>query len=225
MATEPYLEQPPRLAVLSYVRRRRLLVGIVVGLVVLVFVAALASQVVSLSPDEPAVLKGAELSQPRELPDLTLMRADGSPWSSDETAGRLSLFFFGYTSCPDVCPLTLSRARQVQDRLGADSRELDVYFVTVDPERDAPDRLGMYVSQFSPEFGALTGTPAQLEAVQEAFGVVAVRQSSASQAGYSVDHTASSFLVDSDGRIRIIYPHDSPSDDVVADVQALLARD
>ncbi|MEZ4570695.1 MAG: SCO family protein [Thermomicrobiales bacterium] len=162
------------------------------------------------------------MEPPKTLPDLTLQHTDGLAWTSSDMHGRLSLFFFGYTNCPDVCPLTLSRARQIYDALGADAEAVDVYFTTVDPERDTPERLGRYVEQFNPAFLSLTGSTEQLEAAKNAFGVVAVRQETGSSSGYSVDHTATSYLIDGTGSIRAVFPHDAATEDVLHDIRVLL---
>lgn len=203
--------------------RGRLAIVVLIGFVVLVVVATLAPRAIESDSGAAPAFSGMELTPPRELPALSLDRTDGTAWSSAESEDRISLFFFGYTNCPDVCPLTLSRANQIHQQLGEDAGSIDVYFITVDPERDTPDRLGLYVSQFNPAFTGLTGTPEQLQAAISAFGVVAVKQESLSGAGYSVDHTAGSYLVDDAGRIRLIYPHDAPAADIVRDIQSLLA--
>lgn len=223
MAAKRTLDGPAGAAVFDSIASTRILIAMALGFVVLVLAASLASRVALPGGSEEQVFAGAEVSPPRALPALTLQRADGTIWSSDETRGRISIFFFGYTHCPDVCPLTLSRANQIAQRLGADVDEVDVYFITVDPERDTPDRLGRYVSQFNPAFIALSGTAGQLEAARAAFGVIAVRQPGPGDS-YAVDHTASSYLIDASGSIRFIYPHDAPAEDVVADIDRLLAE-
>ena len=225
MATTRQTRQTADLAVFNYLHRGRLLLALLLGFATLVVMAALAAPVDLSEPGDEPAFTGAEVTPPRALPALALARVDDTAWSSAETRGRLSLFFFGYTSCPDVCPLTLGRARQLHAQLGADAAQVDVYFITVDPERDTRARLGRYVSQFSPDFIALTGTAAELEAARAAFGVIAVRQPHATGTGYAVDHTASSYLVDGEGRIRLIYPHDAPSEDVLAGLRALLASE
>lgn len=211
--------------ILDYLRRGRLILAVVLAFAVLTGTAAIAPRVANLDDNAAHAFSGNEVTPPRQLPPLSLERVDGTAWTSAETRGRISLFFFGYTNCPDICPLTLSRARAVHEQLGEDAGEIDVYFVTVDPERDTPERLGLYVSQFNPEFIGLTGTDEQIEAAKAAFGVIAIQQPMSSSAGYSVDHTASSFVVDQDGAIRLIYPHDAPSVDVVSDLRTLLASE
>ena len=204
-------------------RRRLIVFGIaIVGLLV---IALLATR--TFGADDPASSQflGLEVAPPRTLPALTLQHTDNSEWSSESGRGRLSLYFFGYTHCPDICPLTLSRARQVREQLGEQADEVDVYFITVDPERDTPERLRLYVSQFHPSFMGLTGGPEQIDAAKLAFGVVAEKHMSSSASGYSVDHTATSFLVNRENQIVLLYPHDVASSAVVSDIQGLLDAD
>ena len=171
----------------------------------------------------PAAFNGGVLDPARELPSFTLQRADGTRFNSSDTRGRVSLFFFGYTYCPDVCPLTLTQVAQVRQQLGADAGDVDVYFVTVDPERDTPERLLSYIAHFDPEVIPLTGTPAELAQARAIFGVVAEKRPvPESAAGYFVDHTAAIFLVDPESRIRLLYPHGVTPDDIVADIKLLL---
>jgi protein SCO1/2 len=177
-------------------------------------------------PGAPAAaLAGGALTPPVELPGLALQRAGGGRFTTADTRGRLSLFFFGYTTCPDVCPLTLAYVAQVRRRLGggAGAQRLDAYFVTVDPERDTAARLVEYVAHFDPAIVPLTGTPEELERARAAFGVVAEKRPlPGSAAGYAMDHTALVYLVDGEGRIRLVYPHGVPPDVIAADVRRLL---
>ncbi len=200
----------------------KMAIAIVLGFGLLVATAVLATRLTDSQSESDQTFAGMSMSPPPTLPALTLQRSDGAKWTTEETSGRFSMFFFGYTNCPDVCPLTLSRAKQIHNQLGVEAAKIDFYFVTVDPERDTPERLGNYVSQFNPSFTGLTGTPGQLETAQAAFGVVAEKQAGGSGAGYSVDHTATSYLVDDQGRIVLLYAHDAPAEDAIGDIRALL---
>ena len=174
-------------------------------------------------PHTAAPLNAAVLDPPRSLPDLTLQRADGRRFSTADTRSRTSLFFFGYTNCPDVCPLTMVEVAQVRKLLGAQAQLLDVYFVTVDPERDTVQRLAEYTAKFDPAIVAMTGTAVELRQARNAFGVVAQKRPLPnSTAGYFVDHTAGLHFVDAESRITMVYPYGSSPEDVAADLQRLL---
>jgi protein SCO1/2 len=137
--------------------------------------------------------------------------------------GRVVLLFFGYTSCPDVCPTTLATWRKVYEALGDDAMNAEFVFVTVDPERDTRERLGLHVGAFNPEFVGLTGSQEELESVYGIFDVFyEVDTSSESALGYLVNHTATTFVVDPEGQWRLRHTYGTPVEDIVHDVQQLL---
>jgi protein SCO1/2 len=166
---------------------------------------------------------GGVFTPPIRLPELTLQRAAGGQFQLSEQRGRLSLFFFGYTTCPDVCPLTLAYVAQARRQVGRDVERLGSYFITVDPERDTPQRLLEYVANFDKAIEPLTGTDDELARAREAFGVVAQKRLvPGSAAGYLMDHTALIYLVDGDGMLRLAYPHGMKPEDIAADVKRLI---
>jgi protein SCO1/2 len=176
-----------------------------------------------LWPAEPD-FHGGVLSPPAELPYLDLQRAAGGRFSTADTRGRLSLFFFGYTTCPDVCPMALAEIAQVRRQLGERAGQVDVYFITVDPERDTPARLASYLANFDRGIVGLTGTPGELARARAAFGAVAQRREAPGSAlGYLVDHSATLYLVDRQSRLRLVYPPQTAPADLAADIERLLA--
>lgn len=130
----------------------------------------------------------------------------------DERAvlGKPALVFFGFTYCPDVCPTTLTAMSALLGRLGSDGDRLGVFFVTVDPERDSPAALKAYLSSFDPRIRGLTGTREQIKALGRPLGVYFAKVDGGS-GNYTMDHTASVFLLDAEGRFRgtIAYGEDS----------------
>lgn len=178
-----------------------------------------------LTRTAPAPLNGAALTPPRTVPDLTLQRADGRPFHTADLNGRLSLVFFGYTFCPDVCPLTLAEVTQVRRLLGPDAERVDIYFVTVDPARDTSERLQRYVKAFDPAIEGLTGTPAALDEMRSAFGAVATRRDAPDGGpNYFMDHTAGLFLVDRSGGISLLYAYGTPPEQISDDLRQLARR-
>lgn len=209
----------------DYVTRPRL-VAILAALVVLVlgsYVAA-SQQSPSSGRQSNETFNGMVLSPPQPLPALELDRADGGRWSIGDSGEDYALFFFGYTHCPDVCPMTLSRASQIRDALGTEPNRVAFYFVTVDPERDTPERLANYTQAFDPAIVGLTGSHDELSAAHEAFGVQAQKQEIAGATSYAVDHTATSYLVDGEGRIKLMYTHDAPTTEIVEDLKRLIQQ-
>ena len=166
------------------------------------------------------VLNGAALEPAVDLPALTFTHSDGAPFSTADTGDRLSLFFFGYTHCADVCPLTLAEFSQMRSELGPDARRVDMYFVTLDPARDTADRMRTYMAHF-PGVVGLIGTDAELAAAQSAFGVISQRQD-LGNGDYALDHTAATYLVNGDTQIQLVYPYGTSPDEIASDLQRLL---
>ncbi|MCE9521173.1 MAG: SCO family protein [Alphaproteobacteria bacterium] len=121
------------------------------------------------------------------------------PVSERDMLGRPAVVFFGFTYCPEVCPTTLASLTALLGKLGGDADKLGVFFVTVDPARDTPDVLAQYLSSFDGRIRALTGAPDQIAGLAKALGVYFAR-TELDGGGYTMDHTASIFLLDSKGR-------------------------
>lgn len=125
----------------------------------------------------------------------------GRPVGPDTFAGKVRLVFFGFTHCPDVCPTGLSLMSQLLEELGPDAKDVQALFVSVDPERDTVPVLKDYISVFAGNVLGLTGTPAQVEDATKAFNAYFKKVPQPS-GGYTVDHTASVYLLDRDGNFR-----------------------
>jgi protein SCO1/2 len=167
--------------------------------------------------------RGTVLDPPRPVPDFTLTDQRGQPFRLSDQQGRVVLLFFGYTFCPDVCPVTLGVWKKVHADLGQDAEQVRFVFVTVDPGRDTPERLGQHVEIFSSDFVGLTGSPDELEAVYQIFGVYYAKDAdSDSAAGYLVSHTASAFVLDREGQWRLRHSFGTSAEDIVHDVKQLL---
>ena len=167
--------------------------------------------------------RGSVMPEPLSVPDFVLTDQYGQPFRLSGQRGSVVLLFFGYTQCPDVCPTTLAEWRQVHEALGKDAARVRFVFITVDPERDTAERLGIHVNAFNPDFIGLTGTPDQLEAVYQIFGVVHQKDtSSGSAAGYLITHTATTFIVDAEGKWRLREAYGTPKEDLVHDIRQLL---
>lgn len=155
------------------------------------------------------------LPEPRVLGDFSLVDQHGDRFSSDRLRGRWSLIFFGFTYCPDICPSTLYDLQQVSQAVAgepADAAAHQVVFVSVDPERDSLERLGEYVSWFSPNFVGVTGAPEQLAPLALRIGVAyRLEEHAPGSLNYTVDHSASVFLTDPQGRLHGVFPapHDA----------------
>jgi protein SCO1/2 len=160
---------------------------------------------------------GADFGRRLALPDL-----DGRMRTLDDFKGKVTVLFFGYTQCPDVCPTTLAELAQVKKALGAEGDRLQGVFVTLDPERDTPEVLRSYVASFDPGFVALRGNAEQTAAAAKEFKVFYAKVPGKSPGSYTLDHTAASFVFDPSGRLRLFVRYGSGAVALADDVRALL---
>lgn len=194
---------------------------LLVGLFSFLLVGAVAAGVWLFS--EPAGLRGTAYTEPYPpAAEFELARERGR-FRLSETRGNIVLLFFGYTSCPDICPTTMAELKTALERVGRDKSEnVKVIFVTVDPQRDTPERVQKYVNHFDRDFIGLSGSEAELAPVWNDYGVYREIVDGTSAAGYLVDHTARVTLIDQDGNLRVSYGFDTPVENIVHDLQLLL---
>ncbi len=165
------------------------------------------------------------IEPPAPAPDFTLRTADGQSFRLGAERGKVVVLYFGYTSCPDVCPTTLAQLADIKTDLGEAAARLRVALVTVDPERDTPERLRTYTAAFDPTFLGLTGSRQALAKVWKAYGVYAEKKRVAgSPLGYLVNHSARTYIVDADGQLRLTLPFGTPTDAFLHDLRILLKR-
>ena len=161
--------------------------------------------------------------------DFRLTNQHGATMALSELRGNVVLLFFGYTHCPDICPATLARMKAIKNRLDADGSGSGDRFrgvlVSVDPARDTPERLREYIEFFDPSFTAFTGSLADLTTVAQQFGAYfsIPDAASASDKNYGVDHTGRGYLLDAEGRVRVLYDVDTDWQEMLAGVRALLS--
>lgn len=178
-----------------------------------------------LASCRPYEFRGTTYEPPRAAAEITGINWDGATFRLSEQKGKVALLFFGYTFCPDVCPLTLSEMKKLYRNLGDQATDVAVVFVTVDPERDTPARLAEYVPAFDQRFFGVQPTLSALEEIKKAYGVVAEKRfydAQTTAAGYLIDHTARVFLVDQDGNLRLSFAYGTPVADMEADIRHLL---
>lgn len=186
-------------------------------------VVLLGSLSLAACGQSPPSFRGNALDSPVPAPEFALTDQHGEFFRLSEQRGQVVLLFFGYASCPDVCPTTLSTWRRVIEELGADADQVRFVFVTVDPERDTRERLREHLALFSPDIVGLTGTLEELEPVYQAYGVYREKETLPdSELGYQVTHTASAYVIDSDGHWRLRHLFGTPAEDIVHDIRQLL---
>jgi len=196
--------------------RRFLLVAL---LILFLLAGAIGAAILAQRP----AYRGVLYDPPQPAPDFTLLTAGGRQVSLSDFRGRVVLLFFGYTTCPDVCPTTLAILRQVRADLGDAANRLQVLYVTVDPDRDTPDRVQEYVSFFDPSFIGLSGDLSVLEETWAAYGVTRVIDPAPDSAvGYFVTHSTRLYLIDPQGRLFLSFSYGTPPEDIVHDVLEVL---
>lgn len=183
----------------------------------------LAPRLATLFPASPK--SGVLLQQPREVPGFTLVSESGNPLVKDDLLDHWTLIFAGFTECPNICPTTLANLKQARARLNPDLRKkLSVWFVSVDPERDTPERLHRYVGHFDPEFRGATGPKIQLQTLLSGLGFVYQERKDADgeQAGF--DHSSHVALLDPLGRLAGYFSPPLVAEVLAADLEIILSR-
>jgi protein SCO1/2 len=147
----------------------------------------------------------------------------GKPRTLADYKGKVVLVFFGYTQCPDVCPTTMAEMASVMQKLGPQADQVQVLFITLDPERDTPALLSSYVPAFDKRFVGLYGTPEQTAKVAKDFKVFYSKVPGKEPGSYTIDHTAGSYVFDREGRLRLFIRHGGGADPIVHDIRQLLS--
>lgn len=165
-------------------------------------------------------LKAGVFNPPREAPDFSVRGSDGTTLTLSRYRGKVVLLGFGYTSCANVCPVTLAVLAQARKKLGLLGSQVQVVYLTVDPARDNAERLKQYLAAFDPSFVGGTGSDAQMAAVRASYGVTAEKRGSGSN--YAVAHSSFVYLITRDGKLRALMPFGHKAEDYVHDISMLL---
>lgn len=199
--------------------RKLILIG--GGILILVVVAAVISYAVA----KPPSFRGTSYGEPYPpAAEIELTRADAEIFRLSNLRGKIVLLFFGYTSCPDVCPTTLAEMTQVINDLGDASQQVQVVFISVDPKRDTPAKVQEYAAKFNPGFIGLSGSQTELEPIWQSYSIFRAEVQTDSAMEYTVDHTARLYLIDMDGNLRLSYAYGTPVEDIVHDIEILLDK-
>jgi protein SCO1/2 len=161
------------------------------------------------------------LAPPMRAADFVLESASGSV-SLQDLRGKVLVLFFGYTFCPDICPTTMQRLDRTTELLGSDADAVQVVMITVDPERDTPERMRQYVSQFNASFVGLSGQEEAVLAVATDYGIFHARVEREDGGPYTVDHTASVLVLNADGELVLLWPHGMAAEAMAVDLRTLM---
>lgn len=177
-----------------------------------------------LGPSKPYTYQGSLIDPPVEAPQFELSDVNGQQFQLSELNGQVVIMFFGYTSCPDVCPVTLTEFLRIRSKLGNQADKVSFVFVTVDPERDTPERMKKYLTNFDPGIIGLTGERPELESVWSSYGVYEAKLEGGSEGNYLVDHSSRVYVIDAEGNLLLTYLFGTEYQTIAEDVRHLVSR-
>lgn len=199
----------------------RKLISIGGGVLLLIIIGILLSILFA----KPPSFRGTLYAEPFPLAaEISLQKADGTTFKLSEQKGKVTLLFFGYTSCPDFCPTTLAEMKQVLDGLGDDVQKAQVLFITVDPQKDTSEKMQEYASRFHPSIIGLGGSQEELQWIWTSYGIFRAETNVETALGKVIDHTVRLYLIDLDGNLRLSYAYGTPYQDVLHDVKLLIRQ-
>ena len=185
---------------------------------------ALAGCERAAAPTEKLQFKGVDITGAEYGRVLSLPDQDGKLRTLADFKGKVVVVFFGYTQCPDVCPTTLAELAAARKLMGADGARVQGVFVTLDPERDLPAVVKAYVASFGDDLVALRGSPDEIKAAARQFKIFYNKVPGKTEGSYTVDHTAGSYVFDTQGRVRLFTRYGVGADALAADLKVLLAE-
>lgn len=203
------------------VPRRRPALRHLLRLIPILLLMAMLSACGSQEAD-PSQFRGTMMPAAVAAPDFALTDGDGETVSLSDFRDEMVLLYFGYTFCPDICPTTLAELAKVQRELDDAGEKIQVVMVTVDPDRDTPEKLAEYVNHFHPDFVGLSGSKEEIDAAGEGFGLYYQKNEGSEATGYLVDHTARVFVIDQEGNYQLSFSYGTPVEDIVHDLRLLM---
>ena len=186
-----------------------------------VLLVALTLALAGCGPDGPQFM-ASDVTGTGFGRDFALVDHTGKPRALADFRGKVVVLFFGYTQCPDVCPTTLSTLAEAMRRLGPDAARVQVLFVTIDPQRDTAELLSHYVTAFDPSFLGLSGDADATARTAKEFKILYQKQPGRTPETYTMDHSAGSFVFDSEGRLRLYVGHGQDAGVFAHDIRELL---
>ena len=169
-------------------------------------------------------LKAGVFDPPRAAPDFSLQGSDGKELKLSRYRGKVVVLGFGFTHCDSVCPVTLATLAKAQKKLGAAAKDVQVIYLTVDPERDSPEEMRSFLAKFDADFLGGTGSPEQMVRLRQEYGIVAAKKTGKDPSVYYVDHSSFVYLIDRAGSLRALVPYGRRADDIAHDVALLLKQ-
>ena len=185
---------------------------------------AVAIGMTSACSDQKPQFAAIDITGADYAKDFALTDHNGQPRSLKDFAGKVVVLFFGYTQCPDVCPTSMTDLAEVKKLLGADGDKVQGLFVTIDPERDTPEVLKAYMANFDPTFLALYTTPDKLALIAKDYKIYYKKVEGKTPTSYTMDHSAGSYIYDTQGRLRLYTRYGSGAAAMASDIKLLLQK-
>lgn len=171
----------------------------------------------------PHTFHGTVIQSPETSYDFTLTGGNGDVSLSD-FRGKLVLIYFGYTFCPDICPATLGNVNQALKEIGAKAEDIQLIMISLDPQRDTPEKLEQYVAHFNPTFIGITGTQEQVDTVTSLYGIFYEKKEGSEATSYLIDHTATLMVIDREGYLKLVFPFGVTADEIADDLKYMLRQ-
>ena len=168
------------------------------------------------------VFVGTDITGADFAKDFDLLDSRGVKHQLKDYRGKLVVVFFGYTHCPDVCPTTMADMAKAMKLLGEQANQVQVIFITLDPERDTPEVLAKYLPSFDQRFVGLYGNAAQTAETAETYKVFYSKQVVVGKSGYTIDHSAGSYVYDKQGKIRIYFKYGQKPNEIASDLKQIM---
>jgi len=176
----------------------------------------------SACADKKPEFKGVDVTGADYAQNFALTDHNGQARTLADFKGKVVVLFFGYTQCPDVCPTTMAELAEVKKQLGTGGDKLQALFVSIDPERDTPEILKAYMVNFDASFLALRPTPDKLAELAKSYKIYYKKVEGKTPTSYTMDHSAGSYVYDTQGRVRLFTRYGSGTAGLVSDIQLLL---
>jgi len=171
----------------------------------------------------PHTFHGTVIQSPEPSYDFTLTGANGDVSLSD-FRGKLVLIYFGYTFCPDICPATLANVGQALNQIGAKAEDVQLIMVSLDPERDTPEKLAEFVGHFHPSFIGITGTKEEIDTVASLYGIFYQVNQGSDATKYLIDHTATLLVIDREGYLKLVFPFGVTAQEIADDLKYMIRQ-
>ena len=171
----------------------------------------------------PPQLKGVVIDPPKAMPNFTF-HAQNGPVSLSDFRGKVTILFFGFTNCKDICPATMAKLSEALSKLGDKAGDVRVVFISVDYKRDTPQIVGAYAAKFRPDFVGLTGSQAEIDAVTKDYGVYYKLGEPDTSGDYEVEHTSLLMALDRQGQLEMTWSADQQPDEISSDLTVLVRK-